>query len=68
MILNEGAELCGKVRLPRLASLCHLTADKRLRCASPKLLSVTSFIRKMLSAIAGGERIQIMKKRTTGRR
>jgi len=30
----------------------HLTADKRLRYASPKLPSATSFIRKTLYAIA----------------
>ena len=27
----------------------HITADKRLRCASPKLPSATSFIRKTLA-------------------
>ena len=37
-----------------LASLTlgHITADKRLCYASPKLPSATSFIRKPLSAIA----------------
>jgi len=30
----------------------HITADKRLRCASPKLPSATSFIRKTLYEIA----------------
>jgi len=30
----------------------HITADKMLRCALPKLPSVTSFIRKPLSTIA----------------
>ena len=30
-----------------------ITADKRLRYASPKLLSATSFIRKTLYSIAG---------------
>ena len=29
----------------------HITAGKRLRCASPKLPSAISFIRKMLSEI-----------------
>ena len=35
--------------LPCLAPLGHLTADKRLRYASPKLPSATSFIRDTLS-------------------
>ena len=39
--------------LPCLASLGHSTEDKRLRYASPKLPSATSFIRKTLSDIAG---------------
>ena len=42
--------------LPRLASLGHLTADKSLRYASPKLPSATSFIRKTLSGMAGLKR------------
>ena len=33
----------------------HITADKRLRYASPKLPSATSFIREMLGEIAGVE-------------
>jgi len=37
--------------LPCLASLGHLTADKRLRYASPKLPSATSFIRNPLGEI-----------------
>ena len=32
----------------------RITADKRLRYASPKLLSATSFIRKTLSEIRQG--------------
>ncbi len=41
-----------------LPSLCssHLTADKMLRYASPKLLLATSFIRKTLYAIGFGIR------------
>jgi len=35
----------------RLLAL-HITADKKLRYASPKLPSATSFIRNTLSAIA----------------
>jgi len=42
----------GGVRNPAVASQpCpsgHITADKKLRCASPKLPSATSFIRKLL--------------------
>jgi hypothetical protein len=37
--------------LPCLALLGHLTADKRLRYASPKLPSATPFIRKTLCLI-----------------
>jgi hypothetical protein len=37
--------------LPCFASLGHLTADKRLRYAPPKLPSATSFIRKTLYEI-----------------
>ena len=45
---SEGAELCGKLRLPCLASLGHLTADKREIKDFPKLPSATSFIRETL--------------------
>jgi len=38
--------------VPCLAPLGHLTADKRLRYASPKLPSTTSFIRNTLGDIA----------------
>ena len=38
--------------LPCLASLGHLTADKRFRFATPKLSSVTSFIPNTLGEIA----------------
>ncbi len=42
-----------KLTFVRLLSLCSLriTADKRLRYASPKLPSATSFIRKTLGEI-----------------
>ena len=41
--------------LPCLASLGHSTEDKRLRYASPKLPSPTSFIRKTLYEMAAGK-------------
>ncbi|PIV69831.1 MAG: hypothetical protein COS08_03385 [Euryarchaeota archaeon CG01_land_8_20_14_3_00_38_12] len=46
--------------LPCLASLGHLTADKRLRYAPPKFVSQTSFIRKPLYEIARMTRIKIL--------
>jgi len=45
-----GAERFGTLCLASL-SLGHITADKRLRYASPKLPSATSFTRNMLYEI-----------------
>jgi hypothetical protein len=47
---SEGVELRGKFRLPCLAPLGHLTADKREIKDSLKLPSATSFICKPLSS------------------
>jgi len=50
--IDFAPELCGNfVALPSLRSDL-LTADKRLRYASPKLPSATSFIRETLDEIA----------------
>jgi len=55
--VRNSADLLRK-SLPRLR-LGHITADKRLRYAPPKLPSATSLIRKTLSAIESGEKANI---------
>jgi len=42
-----------------MTDILHITADKRLRYASPKLPLATSFIRRTLSEIGG---VWLMKK------